>query len=137
VTLALMLVASFAGFFAGNAVLAERWDFHLSDPGVLRSVFGAAISLTAISLIGTALGFMVRNTAGAISTLVAILMVLPVVGQLSPALGRYVPTRAIDPLVTARVEDYMLRPLPAFLVLCAYVGAAIGGAVLVLRRRDA
>jgi ABC-2 type transport system permease protein len=137
VTLALMLVASFASFFAGNALLAERWDFHLSDPGVLRSVFGAAISLTAVCLLGTALGFMLRNTAGAISTLFGILLVLPVVGEFVPALSRYLPTGAIDALLTARIEGDMLRPLPAFLLLCAYVGAAIGGAVLVLQRRDA
>lgn len=137
VTLALMLVASFAAFFAGNAVLAERWDFHLSDPGVLRSVFGAAISLTAICLLGTALGFILRNTAGAISTLVGILMVLPLLGQYRPAVGHYLPTGAIGSLVTARIEDGMLRPVPAFLVLCAYVGVAMLGAVLTLRRRDA
>jgi hypothetical protein len=138
VTFALMLVASFAGFFAGNAVLAEHWDFQLSDPGVLRSVFGAAISLTLICVLGTALGFILRNTAGAISTLFATLMVVPVIGEFLPALNKYLPTSAIDSLLTARIEgDMLLQPLPAFLLLCAYVGAAVGGAVLVLLRRDA
>jgi ABC-2 type transport system permease protein len=138
VTFALMLVASFAGFFAGNAVLSEHWDFHLSDPGVLRCVFGAAISLTLICLLGTALGFIVRNTAGAISILFAILMVVPLVGELWPALYRYLPTSAMDSLLTARIEgDMLLQPLPAFLLLCAYVGTATGGAVLTLLRKDA
>ena len=40
VTLVLMTLGAFAGFFAGNAVLAQHWDFALSDPGVLRAVFG-------------------------------------------------------------------------------------------------
>jgi hypothetical protein len=137
VTLVLMLAASFAGFFAGNAVLAAHWDFHLSDPGVLRSVVGAGVSLTAICLLGTALGFIVRNTAGAISALVAILMVLPVLGEFVPAIARYLPTSAIDALVTARIEGDMLQPLPALLLLGAYVGAAIVGAAVILRRRDA
>jgi ABC-2 type transport system permease protein len=137
VTLALMLVASFASFFAGNAVLAEHWDFHLSDPGVLRTVFAAAISLTAICVLGTALGFILRNTAGAISALVAILMVLPVLGEFAPAVARYLPTSAIDALVTARIGDEMLQPLPALLLLAAYVGAAIAGAAVTLLRRDA
>jgi ABC-2 type transport system permease protein len=137
VTLALMLVASFAGFFAGNAVLAEHWDFHLSDPGVLRCVFGAAISLTMVCLLGTALGCILRNTAGAISTLFAILMVLPITGELLPAIATYLPTSAIDSLLTARIEGDMLQPLPAFLLLCAYVGAAAGGAALMLLRKDA
>jgi ABC-2 type transport system permease protein len=137
VTLALMLLASFAGFFAGNAVLAEHWDFHLSDPGVLRCVFGAAISLTMICLLGTALGFILRNTAGAISTLFFVLMVLPITGELLPAIATYLPTSAIDSLLTARIEGDMLQPLPAFLLLCAYVGAAAGGAALMLLRKDA
>jgi ABC-2 type transport system permease protein len=137
VTFALMVVASFAAFFAGNAVLAEHWDFHLSDPGVLRCVFGAAISLTLICLLGTALGFIVRNTAGAISTLFAILMVLPILGEIRPGIDRYLPTSVIDSLLTARIEGDMLQPLPALLLLCAYVCAAAGGAVLTLLRRDA
>jgi ABC-2 type transport system permease protein len=137
VTLALMLVASFAGFFAGNAVLAQHWDFQLSDPGVLRSVFGAAISLTAVCLLGTALGFILRNTAGAISTLFFILMVLPVLGDFLPELAKYLPTSAMYSLLVARIDEDMLQPLPAFLLLCAYVGVATGGAVLTLLRRDA
>jgi ABC-2 type transport system permease protein len=137
VTLALMLVASFAGFFAGNAVLAEHWDFHLSDPGVLRSVFGAAISLTLICLLGTALGFIVRNTAGAISTLFFILMVLPILGEFLPELNKFLPTSAMDSLLVARIDGDMLQPLPAFLLLCAYVGAAVVGAGITLRRKDA
>jgi ABC-2 type transport system permease protein len=137
VTLALMLVASFAGFFAGNAVLAEHWDFHLSDPGVLRSVFGAAISLTLICLLGTALGFIVRNTAGAISTLFFILMVLPILGEFLPALNKYLPTSAIDSLLIARIDGDMLQPLPALLLLCAYVGVGIAGAAITLLRKDA
>ena len=138
VTFALMLVASFAGFFAGNAVLAEHWEFHLSDPGVLRCVFGAAISLTLICVLGTALGFILRNTAGAISILFAILMVVPILGEFLPALNKYLPTSAIDSLLIARINgDMLLQPLPAFVLLCAYVGAAAGGAVLTLLRRDA
>jgi ABC-2 type transport system permease protein len=137
VTFALMVVASFAAFFAGNAVLAEHWDFQLSDPGVLRCVFGAAIGLTLICLLGAALGFIVRNTAGAISTLFAILMVLPILGEFVPAIAEYLPTSAVDSLVIARIGSDMLEPLPAFLLLCAYVGAAAGGAVLTLLRRDA
>jgi ABC-2 type transport system permease protein len=137
VTLALMLAASFAGFFAGNAVLAEHWDFHLSDPGVLRSVFGAAISLTAVCLLGTALGFILRNTAGPIAILFGILLVLPQVADVLPGSDQYLPGGAMNSLVTARIEGDMLQPLPAFLSLCVYVGVALGGAAFTLMRRDA
>jgi ABC-2 type transport system permease protein len=91
-----------------------------------------------ICLLGTAIGFIVRNTAGAISLLFAILMVVPILGEFLPALDKYLPTSAIDSLLTARINgDMLLQPLPAFLLLCAYVAAAAGSAVLMLLRRDA
>ncbi|ADB52183.1 ABC transporter permease [Conexibacter woesei] len=137
VTFAVMTTASFVSFFAGNAILSEHWDFSLSDPGVLRSVIGVGVVLTFVCLFGTALGFIVRNTAGAISTLFAILMVLPIVAQFSEWVSAHLPTGAMHSLVRARIEDGMLRPLPAFLLLCAYLAVAIAGAVWTLLRRDA
>lgn len=137
VTFAVMTTASFVSFFAGNAILSAHWDFSLSDPGVLRSVIGAGVVLTFVCLLGTALGFVLRNTAGAISALVGILMVLPIVGQFSEWVSAHLPTGAIRSLVTARIEDGMMRPLPAFLLLCAYLALAIGGAAYTLKHKDA
>jgi ABC-2 type transport system permease protein len=137
VTLVLMTLGSFAGFLAGNAILAQHWDFALSDPGVLRAVFGTAAGLTAVCLLGTGLGFILRNTAAAISTLFLILLVLPLFGQFAPELEPYLPTSVMLSLATARIDGEMLEPLPALLVLCGYVGAAIGGAAFTLWRKDA
>ena len=136
-TLVLMTVGAFAGFFAGNAILAQHWDFSLSDRGVLRAVLGTAAGLTGVCLLGTALGFILRNTAAAISTLFFILMVLPLFGQFLPELAPYLPTNAMASLATARIDGEMLEPLPALLVLCGYVVAAIGGAAFTLWRKDA
>ena len=137
VTLVLMTLGAFAGFFAGNAILAQHWEFALSDPGVLRAVFGTAAGLTAVCLLGTGLGFILRNTAAAISTLFFILMVLPMFGEFLPDLAPYLPTSVMSSLATARIDGEMLEPLPALLVLCGYVGAAIGGAAFTLWRKDA
>jgi hypothetical protein len=137
VTLVLMTLGAFAGFFAGNAVLAAHWDFALSDPGVLRAVFGTAAGLTAVCLLGTGLGFILRNTAAAISVLFFILMVLPLFGPFVPELAPYLPTNAMYSLATARIDGEMLEPLPALLVLCGFVGVAIGGAAFTLWRKDA
>jgi ABC-2 type transport system permease protein len=137
VTLVLMTLGAFGGFFAGNAILAQHWDFALSDPGVLRAVFGTAAGLTAVCLLGTGLGFILRNTAAAISTLFFILMVLPLFGEFLPELAPYLPTNAMFSLATARIDGEMLAPLPALLVLSGYVVAAIGGAAFTLWRKDA
>ena len=136
-TLVLMTVGAVAGFFAGNAILAQHRDFSLSDRGVLRAVLGTAAGLTGVCLLGTALGFILRNTAAAISTLFFILMVLPLFGSFVPELAPYLPTNAMYSLATARIDGEMLEPLPALLVLVGYVGVAIGGAAFTLWRKDA
>jgi len=135
VTLVVMTAASFASFFAGNAILAAHWDFSLADPGVLRSVLGAGVALAFVSAFGVLLGFIVRSTAGAISTLFAILVIVP---QILPSwFVEYLPTGATSSLVTAKIEDDMLRPLPALTVLCGYLVLALAGAAWTLTRRDA
>jgi len=137
VVLVAMTIASFASFYAGNAILAEHWDFHLSDPGVLRAVIMNGVTLTAVCLLGTALGFILRHTAAAIATLFAVLMVLPILAEFSPEVAQYLPTFTILSLVTPLTGSHMLTPLPAFLLLCAYVAAAVAGAAVTLNRKDA
>ena len=137
VTLVVMTAAAFASFFAGNAILAQHWDFALSDPGMPRAIVGTAAGLTAVCLLGTALGGLLRNTAAAIATLFCILMVLPIFGEFVPEAAPYLPTSAIASLSTATIDGEMLEPLPALLVLCGYVGVAIGGAAFTLWRKDA
>jgi hypothetical protein len=138
VTLVVMTASSFASFFAGNAILAEHWDFSLSDPGALRSVFGAGVALTFTCVFGALLGFILRNTAAAISTLFAILIVIPViVDEISAQTAAYLPTGAMFSLVTARIEGVMIDPLPALGLLCGYVTVAVAAAAWTLLRRDA
>ena len=57
----------------------------LSDPGVLRATAMAGVYLALLSLLGVALGFMLRSGAGAISLFVAVLLVSPIVVQLLPS----------------------------------------------------
>lgn len=138
VTCLVMTAASFASFFAGNAILAAHWDFSLSDPGVLRSVLGAGVALTFVCALGVLLGFILRNTAGAISALFAILWIVPLfLPAVFPWIADYLPTGATGSLVTAKIEDGMLQPLPALGLLCGYITLAAAGAAWTLMRRDA
>jgi len=82
-----MLVAVFAAFFGGQAILSSGGSASVSitDSGSLQGLVGAAFYLAGVSLIGVALGFLLRSTAGAIGTLVAALMIrrdgLPAFGR--------------------------------------------------------
>ena len=69
-----MTIASFAVFFAGQAVYAgDGATYALTDPGVFRAVLGGGVYGAGVVLMGLALGFVLRSTAAAIGTLVVTL----------------------------------------------------------------
>jgi len=141
VTLVLMCVASLVAFLGGQHFLASHGT-TLSAPHALPSVLGAGVYLTMIGLFALALGFLVRSTAGGIATLVAILLVVPGIGQVLPSSWRahtlpYLPGEAGASLFTPRPEDpHALSAGGGFVVLLAWVLIALVAAGVVLRRRD-
>jgi len=138
VSFVLMMPASFATFFIGSAILATHWDFSLSDPGTARVVAMSGITLTAVCVLGTALGFILRNTAAAISALIGIVLLAPLLfGEFAPSVAKYLPSGAMGALVTTTPDPHVLAPWPAFALLCAYLGAAIAAAAITLTRKDA
>lgn len=50
---------------------------HLSDPGALRVVLGTGAYLAAVALIGSAIGWIVRSTPGALVAAAALILVCP------------------------------------------------------------
>ena len=73
-----MLVSSFTAFTIGQALLSRKHlNAALSDPGALRAIIGAALYLTVAAITALALGALLRNTAAAISTFVAVFFVIP------------------------------------------------------------
>jgi hypothetical protein len=142
VALVAMVVASFAGFFGAQAFLSGyHHSFSLSQPGVLRVVAGTGVYLTLIGLLGLALGWILRSTAGAISMLVGILLVIPVllsaIGKSAEGIAQYLPSKAGGSFISSLHEAGTLSPWTGLIVLCAWVLAALGLAAYLVRRRDA
>jgi ABC-type transport system involved in multi-copper enzyme maturation permease subunit len=143
VTLVTMTIASLIAFFGAQAVLtSQNLQTTLSASGVLRSVLGAGLYLTLVGLIGVALGGLMRNTAGAISTLLGVLLLLPVMIDLFPSsirsdISPYLPSNAGEALLSPAQQAGYLAPWTGFAVMCAYAVAALVGAAFVLKRRDA
>jgi ABC-2 type transport system permease protein len=142
VALVAMTLASFAAFYGAQIFLGpEGRGSSLSDPGALRSVAGAGLYLTLVGLLGAGIGWIVRSTAGAISALVALLLILP---NLIPLLGswaqpvvKYMPNNAGESFLTsARVPD-MLAPVTGIGVLAQWVAAALVAGAVLVRSRDA
>lgn len=142
IALVAMTLASFAAFFGAQLFLGpEDHGSSLSDPGVLRSVAGVGLYLTLVGLLGAGIGWILRSTAGAISVLVALLLIVPnligFLGSWADPLVKYLPSNAGESFVTsARIPD-ALAPFTGLGVLALWTAIAFAVAVLLVRRRDA
>jgi len=140
-----MLATAFAVFLGGQALIGsgDVAAATLADPGVLRAVFGTAGYLTAVALLGLAAGALLRSTAGAISTLVGVLLFLPLIGSLVlPAdwaanVTKYLPSNVGTALTSVTQAPDALGPATAALVLAAWVVVPLAAAAVALRRRSA
>jgi len=139
-----MLIASVTAFFVGQALLSgPGLAASLSDPGALRTVVGAALYVTVAGMTALALGALLRNTAAAITTFVAVFFVIPPLTLLLPAsltdhFVQYLPSTIGGELVTgdSGVAN-SLAPWTGFGVMCGYAAVLIGFAAWRLRRVDA
>ncbi len=139
-----MLVSSFIAFMVGQALLSgKHLNASLSDPGALRSIFGAALYLTVAAITALALGALLRNTAAAISTFVAVFFVIPPLTQLLPAswsghFVQYLPSNAGAMMLNGTYGlAHPLSPWTGFAVMCAYTIVLLAFAAWRLRRADA
>jgi ABC-2 type transport system permease protein len=137
------MLAAVADFFVATAIQSARGGtaITLTDPGVLRTVAGAALYLTAAALIGVALGGLLKKTAAGISAFAALFLVAPVVATYLPpsiaAIARYLPSSAGGALWGQPLVAHPLGPWAGFAVLCGYAVVLTGLAAWRLRRRDA
>jgi hypothetical protein len=118
----------------------------LGDPGVLRAGLGAAAAAVGTGLLGLAIGAMLRHTAGAIATLVAVTMVVPALlpfvlpDSIRDDVIRLVPTAAGQSMYAIDSTNNpfpMLSPGNGAAVLALWIAALLAGGAVVLQRRDA
>ncbi|MET8679387.1 hypothetical protein ABZW18_17885 [Streptomyces sp. NPDC004647] len=114
------------------------------EPGVIRAVLGSGLYLSGLAVLSLAVGALVRNTAGGIAAMFALIFVVPVIVAASPLirLGRFLPVGSGPPSSGWAITQLGpmlggLTPWAGFAVLCAWAGLAMAGAVHLLRVRDA
>ncbi|GII85017.1 ABC transporter permease [Sphaerisporangium siamense] len=144
VTLVVGWLSGWAALFAGRAVLTAK-DVPvnaLGQPGMIRVLAGTGVLLALVSLIGLALGCLVRNTAGALSVLGTMGVLIPAMAPLYPewparlVLG-YWPITAGLRLLSLDHDPALPGPWAGIAVTCAWAAALLLAAYAVLRRRDA
>jgi ABC-2 type transport system permease protein len=147
VSLVVGLVSCFAAFFVGQAILSTQGlQAHLGDPGVLRAVAGSGLYLAILGLLALGIGTLLRRSAGAISALFGVILVLPVLVQTLPSswtdtIARYLPSNAGEAIAHTvqagpRVGP-MLSPWGGMGVFMLYAAVALVFASFALHRRDA
>jgi ABC-2 type transport system permease protein len=137
-------IVAFGSFFVGSALLHSKVAVSLSGSSVLRATLGAGLYLTVLGLFALAVGALLRHTAGAISTVIGIVLVLPILTGLLPDqwffnhLNAYLPQQA-GSLVYAvhQTSGQLLSAWEGFGVLCIWTVLLLSAAAYLLNRRDA
>ena len=142
VTLAAGELVAFVSFWLVQAVLAgHRQGVSLGSPGVAGAVLSAGLLLCVCTLLGLALGAIVRHTAGGIAATVAVILV-PGILALLPApwngrLGRFTLLDAARQVSALHPAADLLSPGWSLLVLLAWPAVALAVAAVLITRRDA
>ena len=142
VTLAATTTACFIAFYIGQAILsAKDIGVSIGTPNALRTVVGTGLYLTILGLLSLGLGALLRKTAGAISAVVGILFVLPVLASFLPSslegIQKYLPSNAGQIIVGGAGGEDTLTPWVGLGVFFLYAVAALAAAAFTLVHRDA
>jgi ABC-2 type transport system permease protein len=139
----LSAITVFAVFFISTAILHSHVDITLSQPNVLRATIGAILYLTVLGLFALAVGGLIRHTAGAIATVIALVIVVPPLVSLIPGtianhIHGYLPIPA-GLLVTQTTQQSgdVLSAWQGFGVFCAWTAVLLFACGWLLVRRDA
>ena len=137
-------IFAFTAFAVGELALhAPAPHATLGQPGVLRAVLMGGAYPALIALIALGLGAVIRHTAGAISAVVGILFVLPLIlvplgTSIQNSVGQFMPMVIAENSLTAvKPVAHSLSPGAGFAVLCGYAALALAAGGWALARRDA
>ena len=146
VSLALSLVTSFAAFFTGQAILSGKHiNTTLAQPFALRAVLLSAAVVTVFGLLAYGTGAIIRNTAGAITAILGVIFLLPLLAQALPSswfwdLERWLPGgQALSPISAgwARSANHLFSAWGEFAVFCGYAATLLAVGAWLFCRRDA
>jgi ABC-2 type transport system permease protein len=138
-----MTAGAFAAFALGAAVLNDKiGSLGLGDDGVLRALVGAGLYLGLVAMLGVALGMLVRSSAGAISILTGMLLIVPGLAGLLPhsiadAITPYLPSNAGSAVMALSHGADTLGPWAGLGVFGLYVAAILAAAAYRLQKTDA
>jgi ABC-2 type transport system permease protein len=146
VTFTISLVTSFLDFFVGQAILSgKHYNTTLTQPGVLRAVLLSAAIVTVFGLLAYGAGAIIRHTAGAITTILGVIFLIPALAEALPtswfqAIVRWLPGGdALIPIArsTPPFDPYLFSAWGEFAVFSGYAAVLLALGAWLFIRRDA
>jgi len=138
------LVVVLGSFLAGRWLGPDGLPLSLTDAPTRRAYLGTVLYYGLIALLSLGIGAIVRHTGGALTVIIALLYIAPIIAQLvnSPRwhrwLERYSPMPAgLSIQATKHLEAMPISPWRGLFVLSVYAAAALLLGAVVFRWRDA
>ena len=138
VAVAVGLVANAVSFLLGQELLASTGvAVSIGDPGSARAVVFGALGVGLFAVVAVSLGTILRRATTANILLALLVVGGQLIGPALPADARpYLPSAALEALVTTNPAGDTLAPLTALLVLGAGAATLLVVATTVIARRD-
>jgi ABC-type transport system involved in multi-copper enzyme maturation permease subunit len=140
--LVVALVTAFLCFLIGQQIFASQGiSTTLGAHGVLRAVVGAGLYIAGCGMFGLAVGTVVRSTPGSVTTVVALLFVLPLLtlaipGDLGHHVREYFTANAGVAITYTTKQPATLGPWAGYAVFTVEWLVILLAGALLLRRRD-
>ncbi|QSB04644.1 hypothetical protein [Natronoglycomyces albus] len=142
ITAVIFGAVTLAAYFVAQAQLGDHpLAVGLTDDGVIRTLAGITFSVVYYGLLGLALGTLLRNTAGGITTFVGIFLLLPNLLHLLPGeratdLIPYLPAQTVLPLTELNPVASGPSPGVATLMCLAWLVVFLAAGAATLKHRD-
>ncbi|UPO76571.1 ABC transporter permease subunit [Arthrobacter sp. Helios] len=135
-------VSALLSYFVGMPILnSADLGFSLDVEGMIPSIINTGTFLALVAIIGTAIGTLLRSTAGGVVTTIGLLMILPILSSIFSVewvqdVSRFLPSNAGNQLVALDIAEGALNQWQGGLVLAAWAVVLLAIALVVTKRRD-
>jgi ABC-2 type transport system permease protein len=146
VTLTISLVTSFLDFFVGQAILSSKhYNATITQPGVLRAILLSAAIVTIFGLLAYGAGAIIRHSAGAITSILGVIFLIPLLAQALPNawfadVQRWLPGGgALEPIARSAppIDGHLFSAWGEFAVFSGYAAVLLAVGAWLFIRRDA
>jgi ABC-type transport system involved in multi-copper enzyme maturation permease subunit len=146
VVLLVGLIIAFASYLLASPFYTRHGvELSLGHTSNLRALLAVPVYLTLIALMGLGLGYLLRHTAAAISSLVGLLFVIPIItnflpGRIGKDVNNVVPSNAGGAMMITHPTTTgtpPLTPLGGLIALLIWTAMLVVPALLLFRHRDA